>query len=205
MKTVKEKGCAIFLIVFGTILAYFLCFTFIKMRNSEGNPVIEKNVSNIQMCGDEDQQRYALNDANIESNFEEIQREKLEKTRENFEESPKNISVLSVEQMNSDEFEFLMEIFINLKTKTDKEIDETTADRLKISIEDFWDMKLFELSGFISVTIIKVEDFMDGTKISFELRIQNVEINFIKRNIEENQELFEKISACFLEIEAREV
>jgi hypothetical protein len=120
-------------------------------------------------------------EAKVESKHDwRPQKEKLKQAREDLEESLGNVSVLSVSQMNSEELEeFMMEIFINLKTSTNGEIDEVTADNLRISIEDFWDMNL---PGSVSLTIIKVEDFNEGTKIIFELRIQDIEINSVKKN-----------------------
>lgn len=108
-----------------------------------------------------------------------------------FEETEKNVSVLSINPTSIDTEEFEMEIFINFNWNLPEEISESFYDSLKTIIEDFWDVNY---TGNIFLTIEDVKNLNEGITLVVNIsELINVDVNTLKHEFEGNEKLFTKI------------
>lgn len=112
-----------------------------------------------------------------------------ENSDENFDETMKNLSVLSIAKMkNQGETEIALAIFVNFTCS--KEITEDFKQDLDIVIEDFWEVRY---SVQIDVNAVEIAGFEAGTQI-FLMETLTDDMELLKRNFDGNEELFEEIS-----------
>lgn len=198
MQHVKESRFTIFLlIVLGLLVIYALRFS---MKRCDCEEKAHNKIKKV-----ETRQHFESERIQIENFLEEELLLRLEEDEDdlepldyaemNSEENERNIKVLSAKEKIDGEKAIELEIFVRIPSlNIARKFNETFMQDLADEIEDFWDL---ELKILIETTVEKIENYLDGIRLTLIVENDEIRLKVLKHNFDGQEKLFERILKRF--------